>query len=699
MERESLQIEIQSIKTNSKFLSSVKSLWRDNSATLGYFPDGAFLDYAHRGQILIATDHLNDCIGYILYRISRGSIIIVHLCIHTAYRGYGIARALIDELKRLTKDFEGIGLSCRRDFEIHSMWPKLGFKPIKERPGRSLAGTMLTFWWFDHNHPTLFTSALEDDLDNYVCAAIDANVFYDIDATEDPHSQESKALVADWISNSLKLYLTPEIYNEIDRNPQQDQRERQRARIHHFEVLPSPPEAYEILEHEIISLFPEPPSEQDKSDCRQLSHAIAAEVPIFITRDKYILDLSSLIFEKYDLAIMRPSDTITHIDNLQRKDDYQPASLASTEIERARTVTIDETFLVSTFLNNKEGERKPDFLSKLRTLRSDTKNSEVNLVRNHLKELLSIFALSLTDDSKLLIALLRTKPGKLSGTLTRYLCEYAVRVSSNRSIFTTRIDDMFHSPVPKISELGFVSTNGVLIKLNYYGLNTALEIQNWLSSLKLNATPQEEIVRKEVLGLLTNYTNNNDILTAYQLENLLWPCKLRSSSIPTFIIPIRPAWARDLFDEELAAGELFPAKVNLALNHEGIYYRSASLSGLIAPSRILWYVSQNKNFPGSGCIRACSRLDSFEIDTPKFLFRQFKNLGIYEWRDVLEQADGDLSKNIMAIKFSRTELFSNPVTWTDAQMILAREGKKSQFQSPLKISDTIFETLYTLGHK
>ena len=58
------------IDEKSPHLAAIQRLWRDNSATLGFFPEGAFIDYAAKRMILGAVNHLGECIGYLLYRIS-----------------------------------------------------------------------------------------------------------------------------------------------------------------------------------------------------------------------------------------------------------------------------------------------------------------------------------------------------------------------------------------------------------------------------------------------------------------------------------------------------------------------------------------------------------------------------------------------------------------------------------------------------
>src|SRR5690606_12960751 len=119
--------------------------------------------YAEKKLILVAEDSAENLLGYLLYRItpSRNDVSIVHLCIDKAKRGKGIATLLVKELQRSTQSLRGIGLRCRRDFSVSKLWPKLGFIPISEKVGKSLAGSTLTFWWYDHNHPTLFTMAQE----------------------------------------------------------------------------------------------------------------------------------------------------------------------------------------------------------------------------------------------------------------------------------------------------------------------------------------------------------------------------------------------------------------------------------------------------------------------------------------------------------------------------------------------------------
>ncbi|KKM11080.1 hypothetical protein SY88_10110 [Clostridiales bacterium PH28_bin88] len=97
-------------------------------------------------------------------------------------------------------------------------------------------------------------------------------------------------------------------------------------------------------------------------------------------------------------------------------------------------------------------------------------------------------------------------------------------------------------------------------------------------------------------------------------------------------------------------------------------------------------------------IRACSYVDKIVIDKPKELFRQFRRLGVYEWADVLGEANGDYNREIMAVCFSDTELFDVPIYWSVLkQILLEEEGRTAPIQSPVLISNKVFERIYRIA--
>jgi ribosomal protein S18 acetylase RimI-like enzyme len=186
-------VNIFNINEKMSLLEQVINLGDANKATLGFLQRGAFNSIANEGRILVAVDKNDNLLGYLLYGIKHSAnlVYIVHLCVNQSERRQGIAKALFNELKETTKyPFSGIRVHCRRDYEVNKLWPRLGFVAVGEKDGRSKEGSKLTIWWFDYEHPSLFTFADEQYPTSRLRVAIDANLF--IDLQEPPTSSNEE---------------------------------------------------------------------------------------------------------------------------------------------------------------------------------------------------------------------------------------------------------------------------------------------------------------------------------------------------------------------------------------------------------------------------------------------------------------------------------------------------------------------------
>jgi hypothetical protein len=85
------------------------------------------------------------------------------------------------------------------------------------------------------------------------------------------------------------------------------------------------------------------------------------------------------------------------------------------------------------------------------------------------------------------------------------------------------------------------------------------------------------------------------------------------------------------------------------------------------------------------------------VGRPKDLFRQFRRLGIYEWRNVYDLAKRNINNDVMAIRFSDTELLPGPIEWAQLQTILRENGCKSQIRTITTVTNEVFAKLYVLG--
>ena len=218
----------------------------------------------------------------------------------------------------------------------------------------------------------------------------------------------------------------------------------------------------------------------------------------------------------------------------------------------------------------------------------------------------------------------------------------------------------------------------------------ALEISSSLDKRCNDSTDLNDLY-SPISNILKQSDNLSESTLMSDIENHLF-VKITDAEIPTFIIPIKPWWAKDLFDRELAEQVLWGAKEEIAFRRELVYYRSSKASGgLKAPGRILWYVSQDDGYHGVGAIRAISQIVEIIIDKPKNLYRRFRRLGVYTFKDVLKTASNDYEMEVMAIRFRHTELFKNPIEYKEVERII---DKKPQVWGPSKIDSEKFATIY-----
>ena len=246
--------------------------------------------------------------------------------------------------------------------------------------------------------------------------------------------------------------------------------------------------------------------------------------------------------------------------------------------------------------------------------------------------------------------------------------------------------------ITNIKEARFVEIDNSWHKININGVLNLREITQ-----KIRNEPFTKRVIEKIDEVFSGIEDEEKYFKKYHYERYLSPIKIKDQEIPNYIVPIRPQWAEELFNdkskEKLA---LFEPDYELLLNRENVYYRSSSPRILNGPARILWYVSENKLTNEKGSIIATSYIDEVFIDNPKKLFKQFQKLGIYEWKHIAQTA-GNKDK-IMAFVFSDTELFESPISLKNIYNLFdVLENKKFMLVAPRKIKSETYLAFYKLG--
>lgn len=680
---------------------------RKDSKTLGFLPQGAFEQYAHSKTIIVARSGENLA-GYLLFRKSGKPVktSIVHLCVAKAFRGQGIARKLFEYLRDQTLDTLGIGLRCREDFEANKVWAKLSFIPVNTRPGRSKdQNTTLVFWWYDHGHPTLFSVSPEDALTDpgFVRAVLDTNIVLDLEIPDRPYHEEAASLEADWLQTQTEYLITPEAFQEIHRQPVAKVRNTSRLYLQRFKQIGASSHNLDLEVSRLRRLFQWPSNDNTTSDLRHLIYTSLAGVNQFITRDSAILSTAELIEEHLRVRVCNPTEFIIGIDELLRESLYQPERLSGSTIIKTRLGQTDIAGLYKIFRDEKASERKEYFEQTVRSCVAKPDQYESVVYETSEGDKLALTSIK-SDQRGLEIKLFRTSNHSFSDTLARHLVSQSVLKSMKLGKELTFCIDSDLSTKDRLSflENGFFPFSGGLVKLNAHIMGS---LEHILSHLNRLAETQHDL--SGVLHGLSSRlgeTSHNETEPSYSdIERMLWPSKLLDDSITNFVVPIRPVWAKELFDQNLAQNSLFGVNEKLILSWENVYYRSSrpSFAKLGRGSRILWYVSKGDNRGLSvRAITACSVVEEVEVDTPKTLYRKYKRLGVYQFKDLLKITGGDTEKKLMAIRFSGTQIFDKPIPQKQFHQVLVSNGyKANNLQSPLQISTLVFASLYRFGYQ
>lgn len=677
-------IDIFRIREVPHFLDEIKSLGRKNSASLGLFPAGAFDEHAHKNHILVALNKKTFC-GYLLFRASRKpyQLSIVQLCICDEARGFGCSEFLINKLKQICREgnYPGITLNCRKDYtHARNVWERNQFYAASEKRGRGRIASVLTTWWW--NNPDSFDlfSGLEKP-DQLFRVVIDLNILIELKEFE---SLSNSHLTSSWLLDEIIIYVTPEIFNEIDRTIDPIVRNETKAFAKQFDCIDCDDSEYKSVLANISGIVTTSDKAQNKSDRRQLAWSIIGNADYFLTRDSYILAQSENIYNFFPVKVLEPERLALSIDQLLREEMYSPYRLSGTDYRINKASEQDIQRILTNFIQNGKGERRNALKNTLLTLCNTVGNPQIQIVEDGDNNIEAAFGYRI-NGVELRIELLRMSKGKLKDTIGMQLLDQLIVTALKSRCSLVIVTDIYHSiDISIFNYFGFYRREKTYVKIVATGLHELKSKTTLYDLLDKNLDiPKDMLPDPNLLPEIGIGT-----------EKMFWPLKIASDEIKSYVISIRPEWAKQLFDVEIAEYDFFGADPFLQFNVENVYY-SASKIGIQSNSRILWYVTSNSNEPHSGALRAISYIDEVSRGVPKELFSKYRRLGVYEWGDVLDLAKQQQDRKLMAIKFSRSEKIVNPVNYQTLQEIsINHRLKKLSVQSPQLISVDMFAEIY-----
>jgi len=659
-----------------KDFPAVDRLMKANSRTLGFLPAEAIREYLDKGTVLGAKSDDGRLVGYLLYATNHDRFRVVHLCVSRDFRKQGIAKQFVNQLKKSATTQKTIQLNCRRDYEANAVWEELGFVPIAEKPGRAVAGSTLTIWHYtlaSDDQLSLFEAKVSDEA---IDVAIDTQIFIDLE--NQAGNSESRALLEDFMADSLNFCITDEILVEINRSHDRSKRERGRQRITDYGNIQFDRNLAENHEETLKDILPSSTDSQ-LSDIRHLAKTAASDISIFLTRDEGILRRSDRIYRTINLRIMRPHELIVKQHQFLYSQAYRPIHVSGVAL-RWHRLSVDSlaSFSFQPFLMQGEGVRKfrqilNPFLTEpqyyISEVLSDGDHDIAIRVRENGDKILTLHVARLASP-------LDNRP--LFG---RFLIFNAVTmaVEGNHEAVKIKASSVNVELVPHLVEMGFLKYGDDYIKFCF--------------SKHLNRKQTLSAITKNCLSAKNDYQNFSKV----ELQRRCSPLSLDNvADMNFFILPIKQGYAMSLVDTSQSTQDLFGGDQDRLLRWDNVYYKKKTHHRILKPpARILWYVT--------GSIKkvvAVSHLDEVFIDTPKLLHRKYKKLGVLEWNDIFEICGGDVSAKIMALKFSHTFPFGHPVSLDDLRAIYKKESKKSlSVQGPLKISENVFQEVFQRGYE
>lgn len=670
-------LEVSECPGSGPLFDAVLRLSKQAKATVGFMPDDAFRDRAARGTLLVAA-HRDDIRGYVLYDLPRNEVRIRQLVTAADARRQGIARHLVDELAGQHSSRRGIVLECRRDFPVSAAWPRLGFVPVEERAGRSQARLPLTIWFRSFGHPTLF-SVVRDDADRPI-AAVDTNIVIDL---ADSTSATTERLHAEWAQNTVQFAITDQVLIEIDRQDDATTRTQHRRRATRLSQLTVQESRWKHLHNELQERISN--SAKFDDDLRHAAMAAAGGARWLVTHDgEFKRACAAPVKAVTDVEIVSPGELLLALDAIVRDDTYRPTDLYGSSLE-LRTVTSAEFEAIArAFVNHREGERLTRFRAELERIAAGTRLPRLQVMVDG-EEYLAV--LGYAGDAALEVPICRVRRGAAQATIARQVVAIARQDGVTAGATTVRLVDAHCGELVRNAATaeGYLPAGAGFTAVPVDGMGTRTELLSRLEAVFDRAI--RDVGTDDFLRVAQ--TDGADAAT----EELFHPWRLTGVDLPTFVVPIKPSWAGELFDVDIARGSLFPRQQGLALNREHVYYRHPSAGGgLRAPGRLIWYVEAGPTHVRG--LRAISSLRDVVVGDPRRLYRRFAHLGVYNEQQVRAASDG---QKVMALRFSHTSMLPRTVPLDEYRAVMSSRGTGLVLQGPQRLPERVFDELVRLA--
>ena len=578
-----------------------------------------------KGCLWIAVDRTNkELMGYLLFGGTYPHLKVFQVNVLPEFRSRGLARRLIEELRKYgeEKNYQTISSRVATELEANKFWQGIDFRIIRQVPGGARSGRTLNVYLFELDTPSLFRELQSDTSTDEVGVqpiaypsrpilqtpsyVIDLNVFFDVVRRRD--IGESARILSSAFNNEIKLHVTSEFIRELDRYSPDFENDPVLEFARGLPVLPElSADTLAPLTEEIRKiLFPdttgtgkERPNEV--SDRIHLASCIHHRAYGFITRDTAILRRTTELHAEYDLRIISPADLY---DPHQEPDPPFPltAAVEQREISVAELHESDragaEAFLAGL------GVGSSDVFSCLAP--GTTHSPRLRLVARAEKEIIAIGSWSANHSTHrdTTAYLYVNEAHSSSDNAISYILESSI--NSGRYGQLSRLDlETGHRQI-RTREVaisrGFQprDVSRGLTKISLKGMITRDSWPSFVNELEEIAgvvlpnriLRYDELVNTGIF-LLKKSNDRRSTISLFDFETLISPGVLICPGRAAVMIPIRPAYADELLPSTVRQIPALPGK-EAALRLERAYF-SGGRSDLLAPGKIaVFYISRGR---------------------------------------------------------------------------------------------------------
>ncbi|WP_172683822.1 GNAT family N-acetyltransferase [Desulfosarcina cetonica] len=679
------------------FIISVQKFADANRKSFGFLPQSAFLDQANNGRLWVVVDkEKNECLGYLMFGGKFPTLKIFQIFIVKKYRKLKIGKALLEKFEAYAEENNFLSVNARvaADLVSNKFWHKSGYTLIKQLKGGKTTNRNINLRIKELDTPSLFKlmsfnscvdkSGLKSlrtsqrpiyQSQTYV---IDLNVFFDV-VKRRVDKINANRLITAGLNNEIKIYITPEFCEELERN----RKKSQDPIIEFAKQLPTLPT---INDNEInktigelkVIVFPErenadAPFSQNRSDLTHLAYCIHHGAYGFITREKAILTVSDQLKESYSIEVLSPSDL------------NQP-KIDGTSNNQSLIVNFkDKIITVGSFKENQR-EDVEKFLTSLQVKREHISEilhpgmepSPRHRIVAKIEDKFLAFASwdsykSLSRERKL--HLFVDENSVKSEMIIDHVIEASLRDTaiSIPTIITLNTGPNQPKTTATAFKRGFLSVSGddnykplkELIKFVFNGLITP---KNWYN-FKVKFEELTDLIIPDRMPKIDEFNNTGIIikskigrsscLSLFDFETLVSPGVVLCPGRDAIIVPIRNKYAKNLFNLSHTQLDLFFSPEAL-LHIEKAYFRSYRNSSIFKKGKlVIFYISGYdgglKEVIGSGRITFS---EVIKVDKASLLLER---QGVLSRNELIEISNRD--NLIHAFTFDNYCIFQNKISF------------------------------------